>query len=30
MSFTDDSVKYGYKGYFDKDAEEKVTRGAAQ
>jgi hypothetical protein len=30
MSFTDDSVKYGYKGYFDKDPEEKVTRGAAQ
>jgi hypothetical protein len=26
MSFTDDSVKYGYKGYFDKSADGKVTR----
>jgi hypothetical protein len=30
MSFTDDSVKYGYKGYFDKNAEGKMSRGPSQ
>ncbi|HYX92445.1 MAG TPA: hypothetical protein VE782_12865 [Myxococcaceae bacterium] len=29
MSFTDDSVRYGYKSYFDKPSEGKMSRGAS-
>jgi len=28
MSFTDDSVKYGYRGYFDKNGDRRMSRGA--